>query len=55
VGNLYFANTLGGAAGAYFSGFVLLYTFNIVEVIQRAASLNMAIALIAFLAFRKQK
>lgn len=55
VGSLYFANTLGGAAGAYFSGFVLLYTLNVVEVIERAAWLNVTIALIAFLAFRKQK
>lgn len=55
VGSLYFANTLGGAVGAYFSGFVLLYTLNIVEVIERAAWLNVTIALIAFLAFRKQK
>lgn len=54
VGSLYFVNTLGGALGAYFSGFVLLYTFNVVDIIERAALLNVAIAIVAFLAFRKK-
>lgn len=55
VGGLYFVNTLGAALGAYFAGFVLLYTLDIGEIIQRAALLNTAIAFVAFLVFRKPK
>jgi predicted membrane-bound spermidine synthase len=55
VGSLYFANTLGGAAGAYASGFVLLYSFDLVGVINRAAFLNLMITLIAFLMFRSKR
>lgn len=54
VGSLYFANTLGAALGAYFSGFVLLYTLDVVGVINCAACLNLAIALAALLIFRRR-
>lgn len=54
VGSLYFANTLGGALGAYFAGFVLLYTFDLVGAINQAAILNLIIATIAWLVFRRE-
>ena len=54
VGNLYFANTLGGAVGAFFSGFVLLYTLDIAGAVNRAACLNLIIAILALLMFRRQ-
>lgn len=54
VGSLYFANTLGGAAGAYLASFVLLYTLNMTGAIHYAANLNFAIALIAFMMFRRR-
>lgn len=53
VGKLYFANTLGGAIGAYFSGFVLLYSMDIIGTIHCAVFLNFAIAIFAFILFRK--
>lgn len=55
VGSLYFANTLGGAMGAYLSGFILLYSLDMVEVVNRAAFLNLTIAFAAILIFRRQK
>jgi MFS family permease len=55
VGALYFANTLGGAVGAYFSGFVFLYFMDIVGAIDRAAALNFIIVAIAFIVFRRQQ
>jgi predicted membrane-bound spermidine synthase len=55
VGGLYFVNTLGGAMGAYFSGFVLLYSMDIAGAINRAALLNLFIAFVALLVFRRQK
>jgi hypothetical protein len=55
VGNLYFFNTLGAALGAYLSGFILLHTLDTAEVVNRAAFLNLAIAITAFLLFRKDK
>lgn len=54
VGNLYFVNTLGGALGAYMAGFVLLYSMDINAAINRAAILNLYIALVALLMFRRQ-
>ena len=53
VGGLYFVNTLGGAVGAYLSGFVLLYFLDIAASVNVAAMLNLAIGIIAFLFFRK--
>ncbi len=55
VGGLYFANTLGGAYGAYLSGFVLLYGMDLVGAINIAANLNVMVALTALLMFRRQK
>ncbi len=53
VGGLYFVNTLGGAAGAFLSGFVLLYFLDVPASVNVAAMLNLAIGIIAFLFFRK--
>jgi predicted membrane-bound spermidine synthase len=55
VGSLYFANTLGGAAGAYLSGFILLYRLDLPASINRAAFLNLVIAGTALLMFRNTK
>lgn len=55
VGSLYFSNTLGGALGAYFTGFVLLSSLDTAEVINRAAFLNLSIAITAWMFFRKAK
>lgn len=54
VGSLYFANTLGAAAGAYFSGFILLYSMTVHGAIYRAAILNLLIALTALMLFRRK-
>lgn len=54
VGGLYFANTIGGAMGAYYSGFVLLHSMGIIAAIYCSAFLNLAIALCALLIFRKR-
>lgn len=54
VGRLYFANTLGGAFGAYLSGFVLLYFLNLIESINCAAILNLFIAWTAWIIFRRK-
>lgn len=43
VGVLYFANTLGAALGAGFTGFVALYHFGLTSTIYIAAGLNAAI------------
>jgi predicted membrane-bound spermidine synthase len=53
VGSLYFANTLGGAAGAYCAGFILLYSLDVPASINRAAFLNLAIAVVAWMVFRR--
>lgn len=53
VGLLYMANTLGSAIGAYFAGFILLYSLTISGSIYCAASLNLAIAFSGFALFRK--
>lgn len=52
VGSLYMANTLGGAVGAYFAGFIALYIFDISGTIYCAAWLNLCIALICGMIFR---
>jgi predicted membrane-bound spermidine synthase len=54
VGSLYFSNTLGGAFGAFFSGFYLLEHMDLVGAIGCAATLNLLIALAAFLIFRRR-
>ncbi len=55
VGGLYFFNTLGGALGAYFAGFVLLYSMDLYGAVARAADINLVIALVALLIFRGRK
>lgn len=55
VGALYFVNTLGGATGAYLSGYVLLYSMDIVGAINRAAFINLFIAFVALIMFRKHQ
>lgn len=55
VGSLYFFNTLGGALGAYLSGFILLYSMDLADAIDRAAFLNLIIAVTAYMFFRKNK
>lgn len=54
VGGLYFANTMGGAMGAYLSGFVLLSSMGVGDAINRAAVLNLLIAVVALVVFRRQ-
>jgi predicted membrane-bound spermidine synthase len=53
VGKLYFANTLGGALGAYFAGFVFLYSMDIDGAVYCASVLNVTIAISSFMLFRK--
>lgn len=55
VGGLYFANTLGGAMGAYLAGFVLLYSMDVASAINRAAAINLIVATIAILVFRRHR
>lgn len=55
VGGLYFANALGGAMGAFLSGFVLLNFIDITQSVNVAAMLNLAIALVAFIFFYQRK
>jgi len=54
VGSLYFVNTLGAALGAYFGGFVILSVMTVSGAIYRAATLNLIIAAIALVTFRRQ-
>ena len=51
VGSLYFANTLGGAFGAYLAGFILLYWTGLAGLINIAALLNLMIAITALFFF----
>jgi predicted membrane-bound spermidine synthase len=55
VGNLYFFNTLGAATGAYFSGFILLYLMDLVGAINLAAMINLIIAIVAIIVFRREQ
>lgn len=55
VGTLYFANALGGAVGAYCSGFFLLHWTGLMGLINIAASLNLMIAIAAFFFFIRVK
>jgi predicted membrane-bound spermidine synthase len=52
VGVLYFANTLGAAFGAGFTGFVALYHFGLASTIYIAAALNAAVGATAWFALR---
>lgn len=53
AGGLYFVNTLGGAIGAYLSGFIFLNFIDITQSVNVAAMLNLTIAIVAFIVFRK--
>jgi predicted membrane-bound spermidine synthase len=55
VGSLYFANTLGAALGAYFSGFVFLYSMDLYAAIDRAAMINVLVAIVAWIFFRRRR
>jgi MFS family permease len=55
VGSLYFANTLGGAVGAYLTDYVLLFTFNLEKVIYIAAAINIFIVMMALITFGRNK
>jgi predicted membrane-bound spermidine synthase len=52
VGVLYFANTLGAAFGAGFTGFVALYYFGLTSTIYIAAALNAAVGATVWFALR---
>jgi MFS family permease len=52
VGVLYFANTLGAALGAGFTGFVALYYFGLTSTIYIAAALNVAVSAAVWLTLR---
>jgi predicted membrane-bound spermidine synthase len=52
VGVLYFANTLGAAFGAGFTGFVALYHFGLTSTIYIAAALNAAVGATVWLALQ---
>lgn len=52
VGVLYFANTLGAAFGAGFTGFVALYHFGLTSTIYIAATLNAAVGAAVWFALR---
>lgn len=54
VGSLYFANTLGGALGAYMAGFVLLFSMGLKGEILCAVFLNLGVAITALVFFRGQ-
>lgn len=50
IGGLYFANTLGAAAGCYVIGFVWFARFDLPSAVQGAAALNLVVALAIALA-----
>jgi predicted membrane-bound spermidine synthase len=52
VGVLYFANTLGAAFGAGFTGFVALYHLGLTSTIYIAAALNAAVGAAVWFALR---
>lgn len=54
VGVLYFANTLGAALGAGFTGFVALHYFGLTSTIYAAALLNVAVAAAVWRTLRTQ-
>jgi len=54
VGQLYFANTAGAAAGAYLVGYHLLAWTDLTGVIHIAAAINLVVASAAMLAFARK-
>ena len=55
VGELYCVNTIGGAMGAYLSGFALLHYIDVVQSIILAAIINLVIAIVALVFFRRHR
>jgi predicted membrane-bound spermidine synthase len=53
VGVLYFANTLGAAFGAGFTGFIVLYHFGLTSTIYIAAALNVAVGATVWFGLRR--
>ena len=49
IGNLYFSNTCGAALGCFFAGFILLNFFSYSDTLNIAATLNIAVAALAYL------
>ena len=54
VGALYFANTMGAALGAGFTGFVALYYLGLNATLYIAVGLNMAVAAVVGLTLRER-
>lgn len=54
IGTLYFFNTLGAAIGALATGFILFNYITLSQTIYLAASLNIIIAFIIFLKYRRK-
>lgn len=55
IGRLYFYNTLGAAFGALATGFILFNHLTISETIYVAATLNLAISFLVFIAYGRKK
>ena len=55
IGRLYFFNTLGAALGALATGFVLFNYLMLSQTIYLAASLNIIISLVVFIAYGRKK
>jgi len=55
IGRLYFYNTLGAAFGALATGFILFNYLTISETIYIAATFNVAISFLVFIAYRRKK
>lgn len=53
VGVLYFANTLGAALGAAFTGFIALYYIGLTSTIHIAVALNVVVSMAVWLTLRK--
>jgi len=54
IGTLYFFNTLGASIGALATGFILFNSITLSQTIYLAASLNIIIAFIIFLKYRRK-
>ncbi len=55
VGGLYCVNTLGGAVGVFLSGFCWLNFMDMTKVIYLAAVINLLVALIAYLYYKRAR
>ncbi len=54
VGTLYFANTLGAATGALLTGFLVLYYLGLSATVYGAATINVAVGVLAWLGLRQR-